>query len=183
MSIADQQSVRTPAADEEVPAIINAETGERLSFGDIVADRVTREIGSWRFIGVYLVVLLIWMGINTIAWVRHWDPYPFIFLNLVLSFQGAFAAPIILMSQNRQEERDRLESNRDHAINMRAEQEVADLQVRLELLGQASLEVITALREEQAAIAEKLDALLLAMAEGNASGSERHAPDPVGRGG
>lgn len=148
-------------AEAEVPAIIDAETGEKLSFGDVVADRVTREIGSWRFIGVYLAVLLVWMGINTIAWVSHWDPYPFIFLNLVLSFQGAFAAPIILMSQNRQEERDRLESQRDHAINKQAEREVAELQARLEAIGQASLEAITALRAEQEGIAEKLDAILI----------------------
>lgn len=160
-------------AEVEISAIINAETGERLSFGDVVADRVTREIGSWRFIGAYLVVLLVWMGVNTVAWVNHWDPYPFIFLNLVLSFQGAFAAPVILMSQNRQEERDRLESQRDHAINKRAEREVADIQARLEDLGRASLEAITALRQEQAATNEKLDAILAAQSEPNTSSSGR----------
>jgi uncharacterized membrane protein len=160
-------------ADREQPRIIDSETGEKLSFGDVVADRLTREIGSWRFIGIYLVLLLVWMGVNTIAWVRHWDPYPFIFLNLVLSFQGAFAAPVILMSQNRQEERDRLEEQRDHAINMRAEREVAGIQARLEDLGRASLEAITSLREEQAATNEKLDAILAAQTERNAAETGR----------
>ena len=160
-------------ADRETPVIIDSETGEELSFGDVVADRLTREIGSWRFIGIYLVLLLVWMGVNTLAWVRHWDPYPFIFLNLVLSFQGAFAAPVILMSQNRQEERDRLEEQRDHAINLQAEREVADIQARLEDLGRASLEAITALRQEQAATNEKLDAILAAQSERNASGGGR----------
>lgn len=160
-------------ADRETPVIIDSETGERLSFGDVVADRLTREIGSWRFIGIYLVLLLVWMGVNTLAWVRHWDPYPFIFLNLVLSFQGAFAAPVILMSQNRQEERDRLEEQRDHAINLQAEREVADIQARLEDLGRASLEAITALRQEQAATNEKLDAILAAQSVRNTSGRGR----------
>lgn len=160
-------------ADRERPVIIDSETGERLSFGDVVADRLTREIGSWRFIGIYLVLLLVWMGVNTLAWVRHWDPYPFIFLNLVLSFQGAFAAPVILMSQNRQEERDRLEEQRDHAINLQAEREVADIQARLEDLGRASLEAITALRQEQAATNEKLDAILAAQSVRNTSGRGR----------
>jgi uncharacterized membrane protein len=159
------------AADEEIPFIVDVETGERLSFGDVVADRVTREIGSWRFIGGYFVLLLLWIGVNTVAWASHWDPYPFIFLNLILSFQGAFAAPVILMSQNRQEARDRLEEQQDHAINLRAEHEVAVLQARLESLGKDSLEAVTALRDEQAAILRKLDAILAA-SEG------RHTPDP-----
>ena len=160
-------------ADRERPVIIDSETGERLSFGDVVADRLTREIGSWRFIGIYLALLLVWMAVNTLAWVSHWDPYPFIFLNLVLSFQGAFAAPVILMSQNRQEERDRLEEQRDHAINLQAEREVADIQARLEDLGRASLEAITALRQEQAATNEKLDAILAAQSVRNTSGRGR----------
>lgn len=159
--------------DRETPVIIDSDTEEKLSFGDVVADRFTREIGSWRFIGIYLVLLLVWMGVNTLAWVRHWDPYPFIFLNLVLSFQGAFAAPIILMSQNRQEERDRLEAQRDHAINLQAEREVADLQARLEDLGRASLKAITGLRQEQAATNQKLDAILAAQSERSTSGTGR----------
>jgi uncharacterized membrane protein len=140
--------------------IVDVETGERLTFGEILADRVTKEIGSWRFIFVYFVLLLLWMGLNTVAWARHWDPYPFIFLNLVLSFQGAFAAPIILMSQNRQEARDRLEEQRDHLINLRAELEVAAVQTRIEELGQASLAEIAALREEQRALHARLDTVL-----------------------
>lgn len=143
-----------------------AEPEERLTRGDKVADHVTRHIGSWRFILVYFALLMVWMGVNTVAWIRHWDPYPFIFLNLILSFQGAFAAPIILMSQNRQEERDRLAERYDHAINLRAEREVAALQTRMEELGRASLAEVTALRTEQAALRSRLEALL-AVLEGN----------------
>jgi uncharacterized membrane protein len=142
------------------PAIVDVETEERLSLGDIVADRVTRELGSWRFIAVYFALLLLWLVVNTVAWMRHWDPYPFIFLNLVLSFQGAFAAPIILMSQNRQEDRDRLAEQYDHAVNLRAEREVAAIQARIEELGRASLAEVSSLRAEQAALHAKLDAIL-----------------------
>jgi uncharacterized membrane protein len=161
-----------PANPGEKPhsTIIDAETGEKLSPGDIVANRVTREIGSWRFIGLYLVVLLAWMGVNTVAWVNHWDPDPFIFLNLVLSFLGAFAAPITLMRQNRQEERDRLESQGDHAITMLAKREVADLRTRPESLGQALLEEITALREKQGHIAATLDSILMSLYDAGGSG-------------
>ena len=162
---------------DDVSTIVDIGTGERLSFGDIVADRVTQGVGSWRFIGIYFVLLLAWMGVNTVAWVRHWDPYPFIFLNLVLSFQGAFAAPIILMSQNRQEERDRLEEQHDHAINLRAEREVAAIQARLEALGTTSLESVTALRDEQVHIISKLDALLAMMENDRAPVAARIATD------
>lgn len=134
------------------------------SLGDTVADRVTREIGSWRFISIYFALLLVWMGVNTLAWIRHWDPYPFIFLNLILSFQGAFAAPIILMSQNRQEARDRLAEQVDHAINLRAEREVAALQSLIEDLERASLGEFTALRAEQAEMRERIDAILTTLA-------------------
>lgn len=141
-----------------------AEPEERLTRGDKVADRVTRHIGSWRFILVYFALLMLWMGVNTVAWIRHWDPYPFIFLNLILSFQGAFAAPIILMSQNRQEARDRLAEQVDHAINQRAEREVAAVQSLIEELERASLAEFTALRAEQAAMRERLDAILTTLA-------------------
>jgi uncharacterized membrane protein len=149
-----------PAEHRAEEAYVDTESGERLSFGEILADRVTKEIGSWRFILVYFVLLLLWMGINSVAWFLHWDPYPFIFLNLVLSFQGAFAAPIILMSQNRQEARDRLEERHDHLINLRAEHEVAAMQARIEELGQASLAEIAALRQEQRALHARLVTVL-----------------------
>ena len=130
------------------------------TFGDRVADRATTIIGSWRFILILFVLLVLWIVLNIVAWMEHWDPYPFIFLNLVLSFQGAFAAPIILMSQNRQEERDRVAERRDHAINLRAEQEIVDLLDRIDALARAQHAEIAALRTEQQALASRLDALL-----------------------
>jgi uncharacterized membrane protein len=143
------------------PVIVDADSGERLSFGDIVADRVTRAIGSWRFILIYFVLLWLWMAINTVAWLSHWDPYPFIFLNLLLSFQGAFAAPIILMSQNRQEDRDRQEEQSDHLINLRAEHEVTAVQTRMEELNQAYLASLAALQDELRAFHARLETALV----------------------
>ncbi len=139
---------------------VDVDIGERLSFGDIVADRVTKEIGSWRFILIYFAVLALWMVVNTIAWVRHWDPYPFIFLNLVLSFQGAFAAPVLLMSQNRQEKKDRVAEACDHAVNLQAERSVESLQMQIEELGRVSLADMTSLRHGQLELTARLDTLV-----------------------
>ena len=75
-----------------------------LTPGAMLADRVAEIVGSWRFIVIQSVLLGIWIMLNMIAFIRHWDPFPFILLNLVLSFQAAYAAPIIMMSQNRQSE-------------------------------------------------------------------------------
>jgi uncharacterized membrane protein len=78
---------------------------ETLEFGNRLADAVANSMGSWRFIIVQTILVILWMGLNTIALIQHWDVYPFILLNLVFSTQAAYAAPIIMMSQNRQNER------------------------------------------------------------------------------
>lgn len=97
------------------------------SFGEWMADRFAAIVGSWTFIIIQSVLLVIWCAINAVAWAYRWDPYPFILLNLALSFQAAFASPIIMMSQNRQgrlaERRNRL----DLQINLLAEQENTEL--------------------------------------------------------
>lgn len=78
----------------------------RLSFGQRAADTVTERLGSWGFIFAQSAILAAWMALNVTAWCRHWDPYPFILLNLVLSFQAAFTGPLVLLSQRRQAEND-----------------------------------------------------------------------------
>ena len=103
---------------------VNEVVAERLSLGQRAADRVAAVMGSWGFIIVQSVLLLGWATLNVIAWVRHWDPYPFILMNLCLSMQAAYAAPVIMMSQNRQAARDRLEAHEDFLINQKAEEEV-----------------------------------------------------------
>lgn len=95
------------------------------------ADRVTKIVGSWWFLGIQSVVLMFWVYLNIIGWIRSWDPYPFILLNLMLSFQAAYTAPIILMSQNRQTDIDRQRTEYDYMIDRKAEREI--VAVRKEL--------------------------------------------------
>lgn len=97
---------------------------DRRKVGDKVADRVTKIIGSWRFIIVQSIILSCWIVLNSVAWFQHWDVYPFILMNLTLSFQAAYTAPIIMMSQNRQAEKDRRMVEQDYETNQRSESEL-----------------------------------------------------------
>lgn len=106
----------------------------QLSTGARVADLVARVVGSWRFIIIQSVLLIIWMALNVVAWISAWDPYPFILLNLVLSFQAAYTAPIIMMSQNRQSEIDREAAQHDYDINLKAELEIELLHQKIDLM-------------------------------------------------
>ena len=108
------------------------EFDRQLTFGERVADAFALTVGSWRFIIAQSVVLAIWLVLNAIGWIKHWDPYPFILLNLMLSFQAAYAAPIIMMSQNRTSELDRLQANNDYQINQRAELEIEEIMTMLD---------------------------------------------------
>jgi uncharacterized membrane protein len=94
---------------------------EQRTVGQRMADNLSRAAGSWRFIITFLVVLAIWVAVNVVAGLRHWDPYPFILLNLLLSCVAAIQAPIILMSQNREEARDRMRAEADYEVNLKAE--------------------------------------------------------------
>jgi len=111
-----------------------AQTEPALTFGQKVADRVAAIMGSWPFIIVQSAVLAIWVGINIAAYALRWDPYPFILLNLALSFQAAYAAPIIMMSQNRQQDIDRRAAADDYQINVKAELEIEALHHKLDKL-------------------------------------------------
>lgn len=102
-----------------------------LTTGQRFADATARTLGSWPFIIGQTVLVASWLALNLVAWVRHWDPYPFILLNLMFSVQAAYAAPIIMMSQNRQAERDRYQAQADFDTNTKAEQEIEDVQARL----------------------------------------------------
>jgi uncharacterized membrane protein len=90
---------------------------DHRSVGQRLADSVTGVFGSWRFIVVQTVVVVLWIGVNVVAVALRWDPYPFILLNLLFSTQAAYAAPLILLSQNRQTETDRLKAEHDYAVN------------------------------------------------------------------
>jgi CRP/FNR family cyclic AMP-dependent transcriptional regulator len=104
---------------------------ETLTLGDRLADAVARFGGSWRFIIAFGVVLAAWVAVNVVLVTRAWDPYPFILLNLFLSMLAAVQAPVIMMSQNRQDAKDRLRSELDFAVNRKAEMEITQLAAKL----------------------------------------------------
>ncbi|MEK1889694.1 MAG: DUF1003 domain-containing protein [Phyllobacterium sp.] len=109
---------------------------EQLTPGQKIADSVAATMGSWKFIIIQTTILFFWIILNITAYVRNWDPYPFILLNLALSFQAAYAAPFIMMSQNRQQDVDRREAENDYKINIKAELEIELLHEKIELLHQ-----------------------------------------------
>jgi uncharacterized membrane protein len=100
---------------------------ENLSFGSRLADKVATGMGSWRFIIIQTIFVIIWMALNIVGFFYHWDVYPFILLNLLFSTQAAYAAPIIMMSQNRQNERDRIQAQADYQTNIDAKLEIEEL--------------------------------------------------------
>jgi uncharacterized membrane protein len=106
-----------------------------MTFGERVADKVAQFGGSWSFIGLFGGILVAWMIVNAWVLARHpFDPYPFILLNLVLSTLAALQAPVIMMSQNRQAHKDRMQANQDYEINLMAEIEIRDLHDKLDSL-------------------------------------------------
>ena len=120
---------------------VNQIIATQLTFGQKASDWVAMNLGSWWFIIIQTIILAIWVMVNITAWLRHWDPYPFIFMNLVLSLQAAYAAPIIMMSQNRQANRDRLEARNDYLVNEKAELEVHAILEHLAAQDAALLEI------------------------------------------
>lgn len=116
---------------------VNEILEEKLTFGQRAADWTTNVMGSWRFIIIQTLVLIVWVALNVVAWTKHWDPYPFILMNLVMSLQAAYTAPIIMMSQNRQAMRDRLEAHNDYLINQKTEEEVRAILQHLAAQNQA----------------------------------------------
>jgi CRP/FNR family cyclic AMP-dependent transcriptional regulator len=113
---------------------VNEIEEEQLTLGQRVADKVADTIGSWPFIIIQSMILTVWIILNVTAWVHHWDIYPFILLNLMLSFQAAYAGPVIMMSQNRQSSKDRLAAEIDHQVNTKAELEINNLMRRMDEL-------------------------------------------------
>ncbi len=122
--------------------------GPELSLGQRVADVVAASMGSWSFIIIQSIILAIWIVLNITAFVENWDPYPFILLNLALSFQAAYAAPFIMMSQNRQQDIDRKAAEHDHQINIKAELEIELLHQKLDQMREKEVLYLTeAVRE------------------------------------
>ncbi len=122
---------------------------ESQSFGSRIADKVANGMGSWTFIIIQTTFVIFWMGLNLAAFAFHWDPYPFILLNLLFSTQAAYAAPIIMMSQNRQSERDRHQAQQDYETNIQAKEEIESLQLELTRIENQKLDKIIELLEKR----------------------------------
>ena len=138
---------------------VNEVVAEHFTPGQRLADAVTDRLGSWPFIVIQSLVLLAWIAVNSVAWRQHWDPYPFILLNLVLSFQAAFSAPIIMMSQNRQTVKDRLRAEADYAVNLRAELDVAAVHARLDELSGRQWAALLEVQHQQLELLSRIEAL------------------------
>jgi uncharacterized membrane protein len=121
---------------------------EALGFGSRLADSVAKGMGSWSFIIIQTILVALWMGLNLVGWVYHWDVYPFILLNLVFSTQAAYAAPIIMMSQNRQNDRDRVQAQADYQTNIDAKLEIEALSKKLNSLEVDKLDKIIKMLDE-----------------------------------
>jgi len=120
-----------------------------LTTGQKIADKVASFMGSWSFIIIQSVLVILWMGLNIFAYVSHWDPYPFILLNLLFSTQAAYAAPIIMMAQNRQSERDRHQADADYAINLKAENEIKSILAHLGKQNELILKILSNLENKK----------------------------------
>jgi uncharacterized membrane protein len=135
LSALEEQVVKSLKEHELLSSDINAEFDRKLTFGERMADKVADYGGSWRFIGIFMGVLLVWIAINAVVLIQKpFDPYPFILLNLVLSCIAAIQAPVIMMSQKRQEAKDRLRSEYDYRINLKAELEIRHLHEKIDHL-------------------------------------------------
>lgn len=129
---------------------------EHLTLGQRIADRVAETMGSWTFIIIQSTILLVWIVLNVAAYMNHWDPYPFILLNLGLSFQAAYAAPIIMMSQNRQADKDRMQTKNDYEVDLKAEMEIMQLHEKFNELRDSYWADLVRMQERQIEMLERL---------------------------
>ena len=121
---------------------------ETMTLGNRIADAVANGMGSWRFIIIQTILVTLWMSLNIIAYTYHWDAYPYILLNLLFSTQAAYAAPIIMMAQNRQSDRDRAQALADFQTNVDAKLEIEALTKKLNQLEVEKLDKILLLLKE-----------------------------------
>ncbi len=135
LSTLDQEVVESLQQHEILSSDISKQFETKLTFGERLSDRIASFGGSWRFISLFGGVLFAWIILNGILLLNHgFDPYPFILLNLILSCLAAIQAPIIMMSQNRSEARDRLRAENDYKVNLKAELEIRHLHEKIDHL-------------------------------------------------
>lgn len=139
-----------PMFKHDHPPVINVNEvmEEQLTSGQKIADKVAATVGSWPFIITQSCILAAWLVLNSLVLIYHWDPYPFILLNLMLSFQAAYAAPFVMMSQNRQAEKDRLTAQNDYQTDCKGEQEIRFIMDHLDHQDQVLAQIIKRMEEQ-----------------------------------
>jgi uncharacterized membrane protein len=153
----EEQVMKSISEEEVLTQNVNKEFERKRSFGDRLSDRFADLAGSWGFITGFGVVLLVWILINSIVLFRKpFDPYPYILLNLVLSCIAAFQAPIIMMSQNRQEDKDRVRSEHDYLVNLKAEIEIRSLHQKLDHLLMTQWQRLLEIQEVQTELMQEV---------------------------
>ena len=157
LSSLEEEVMRSLREQELLSKNINIEFEQKLTLGQRLSDKLSNYAGSWGFILTFVGVLLLWIIINSVLLIwRHFDPYPFILLNLVLSCLAAIQAPIILMSQNRQEARDRLRAEHDYLVNLKAELEIRHLHEKMDHLLKNQWQRLLEIQEIQTELMEEL---------------------------
>jgi uncharacterized membrane protein len=138
---------------------VNAVADDQLTTGQRIADSVAATVGSWPFILIQSFILLCWLILNSIAWINHWDPYPFILLNLALSFQAAYAAPFVMMSQNRQAEKDRLTAQNDYTTDCKGEEEIRFIMEHLDHQDTLILQILQRIEAQHTDLLQRISQL------------------------
>ena len=142
---------------EIVSSNLEKQFEKKLTFGERLSDRIAEFGGSWRFLITFFGILLVWIAINGVILMTHaFDPYPFILLNLILSCLAAVQAPVIMMSQNRAEARDRLRAENDYKINLKAELEIRHLHEKIDHLLRRQYNRLFELQQIQIELLEEL---------------------------
>jgi uncharacterized membrane protein len=154
----EQNVIKTILEGVGISKNTNKEFHEQMTFGQRVADKVAAFGGSWTFILIFLSILISWVLINTYVLnpEKIFDPYPFILLNLFLSMIAALQAPVIMMSQNRQAAKDRLDASNDYEVNLKAEVEILELHRKVDALREEQWTALVAMQSQQIALLEKL---------------------------
>lgn len=134
VNIKEDEEIIHLLLDKRISENTSNDRKDNLSFGDKIADNVAEIAGSWNFIITFCIVIFLWITLNIVFLSKPYDPYPFILLNLVLSCIAALQAPVIMMSQNRQEKKDRLRSENDYKVNLKSELIVEDLHLKIDKL-------------------------------------------------
>jgi uncharacterized membrane protein len=156
LSTLERDVVESLREHEVMASNVDAQFERTLSRGERWADKLADFGGSWRFIGVFGTILVAWIAVNVVLGARAADPYPFILLNLVLSCLAALQAPVIMMSQNRQEAKDRARSEHDYKVNLKAELEIRHLHEKMDFLLKQQAQRLFALQELQIELMEEL---------------------------